>query len=112
MAENGLSIRAAIVTGAGTPFAARWKRVADNSVNNENKDGSWSGGQMGAGHRLQCRDRRGHRHHSGCRRLHRRRAWARPANIGHVVCMVASPAAGYMTGANIRGDGGQVATVN
>jgi len=35
----------------------------------------------------------------------------RPADIGHAVCMIASPAAGYMTGANIRVDGGQLATV-
>lgn len=32
--------------------------------------------------------------------------------IAHVVCMIASPAAGYMTGANIRIDGGQVQSVN
>lgn len=36
----------------------------------------------------------------------------RPEEIAHVVCMIASPASGYMTGANIRVDGGQVQSVN
>lgn len=36
----------------------------------------------------------------------------RVAEIAHIVCMIASPAAGYMTGANIRVDGGQVQSIN
>lgn len=36
----------------------------------------------------------------------------RVEDIGHAVCMIASPRAGYMTGANIRVDGGQVQSVN
>lgn len=36
----------------------------------------------------------------------------RVEEIAHVVCMIASPRAGYMTGANIRMDGGQVQSVN
>ena len=36
----------------------------------------------------------------------------RVEDIGHAVCMVASPASGYMTGANIRVDGGQVQSIN
>lgn len=36
----------------------------------------------------------------------------RVEEIAHVVCMIASPAAGYMTGANIRMDGGQVQSIN
>jgi NAD(P)-dependent dehydrogenase (short-subunit alcohol dehydrogenase family) len=36
----------------------------------------------------------------------------RVEDIAHVVCMIASPASGYMTGANIRVDGGQVQSVN
>lgn len=32
--------------------------------------------------------------------------------IAHMVCMIASPRAGYMTGANVRMDGGQVQSVN
>lgn len=36
----------------------------------------------------------------------------RVEEIAHVVAMIASPAAGYMTGANIRMDGGQVQSVN
>ncbi|MEJ0045209.1 MAG: SDR family oxidoreductase [Rhodospirillales bacterium] len=36
----------------------------------------------------------------------------RVQDIGHAVCMVASPHAGYMTGANIRVDGGMVQGVN
>jgi 3-oxoacyl-[acyl-carrier protein] reductase len=36
----------------------------------------------------------------------------RVEDIGHVVCMIASPAAGYMMGANVRVDGGQVQSVN
>ena len=36
----------------------------------------------------------------------------RVEEIAHVVCMIASPASGYMTGANIRMDGGQVQSVN
>lgn len=36
----------------------------------------------------------------------------RVEDIAHAVCMIASPAAGYMTGANIRVDGGQVQSVN
>jgi len=36
----------------------------------------------------------------------------RVEEIAHVVCMIASPAAGYMTGANVRMDGGQVQSVN
>lgn len=36
----------------------------------------------------------------------------RPEEIAHVVCMIASPRLGYMTGANIRIDGGQVLSVN
>ena len=32
--------------------------------------------------------------------------------IAHAVCMIASPHAGYMTGANIRIDGGQVQCIN
>lgn len=36
----------------------------------------------------------------------------RPEEIGHIVCMIASPAAGYVTGANIRVDGGQVQSLN
>ncbi|ATE63908.1 SDR family NAD(P)-dependent oxidoreductase [Rhizorhabdus dicambivorans] len=36
----------------------------------------------------------------------------RVEDIGHAVCMLASPASGYMTGANIRVDGGQVQSIN
>ena len=36
----------------------------------------------------------------------------RVEEIAHVVCMIASPNAGYMTGANVRMDGGQVQSVN
>ena len=36
----------------------------------------------------------------------------RVEEIAHVVAMIVSPAAGYMTGANIRVDGGQVQSVN
>lgn len=36
----------------------------------------------------------------------------RVEDIAHAVCMIASPGAGFMTGANIRVDGGQVQTVN
>lgn len=36
----------------------------------------------------------------------------RVEEIAHIVCMIASPAAAYMTGANIRMDGGQVQSVN
>lgn len=36
----------------------------------------------------------------------------RVEEIAHVVCMIASPHVGYMTGANIRVDGGQVQSVN
>lgn len=36
----------------------------------------------------------------------------RVEDIAHVVCMIASPASGYMTGANIRVDGGQIQSVN
>ena len=36
----------------------------------------------------------------------------RVEDIAHAVCMIASPAAGYMTGANVRVDGGQVQSVN
>jgi 3-oxoacyl-[acyl-carrier protein] reductase len=36
----------------------------------------------------------------------------RVEDIAHAVCMIASPASGYMTGANIRVDGGQVQSVN
>ena len=36
----------------------------------------------------------------------------RVEEIAHVACMIASPAAGYMTGANIRVDGGQVQSIN
>ena len=36
----------------------------------------------------------------------------RVEDIAHVVCMIASPASGYITGANIRVDGGQVQSVN
>lgn len=36
----------------------------------------------------------------------------RVEDIAHVVAMIASPASGYMTGANVRVDGGQVQTVN
>ena len=36
----------------------------------------------------------------------------RVEEIAHAVCMIASPAAGYMTGANVRVDGGQVQTMN
>ncbi|AEG51161.1 3-oxoacyl-(acyl-carrier-protein) reductase [Sphingobium chlorophenolicum L-1] len=36
----------------------------------------------------------------------------RVEEIAHAVCMIASPHAGYMTGANIRVDGGQVQGVN
>ena len=35
-----------------------------------------------------------------------------PEDIGLVVCMLASPRAGYITGANYRVDGGQVKSVN
>lgn len=38
--------------------------------------------------------------------------FGRAEDIGHAVCMVASPAAGYMTGANVRVDGGQLTNVN
>ncbi|PJG46113.1 short-chain dehydrogenase [Sphingobium sp. LB126] len=36
----------------------------------------------------------------------------RVEEIAHAVCMIASPHAGYMTGANVRVDGGQVQGVN
>lgn len=36
----------------------------------------------------------------------------RVEDVAHAVCMLASPAAGYMTGANIRVDGGQVQSIN
>jgi len=36
----------------------------------------------------------------------------RVEDIAHAVCMIASPAAGFMTGANIRVDGGQVQSIN
>jgi 3-oxoacyl-[acyl-carrier protein] reductase len=36
----------------------------------------------------------------------------RVEEIAHAVCMIASPAAGYMTGANVRVDGGQVQSMN
>ena len=36
----------------------------------------------------------------------------RVEEIAHAECMIASPAAGYMTGANVRVDGGQVQSVN
>lgn len=36
----------------------------------------------------------------------------RVEEIAHVICMIASPHAGYMTGANIRMDGGQVQSIN
>ena len=36
----------------------------------------------------------------------------RVEEIAHAVCMIASPAAGYMTGAKVRVDGGQVQSVN
>ena len=36
----------------------------------------------------------------------------RVEEIAHIVCMIASPAAGYMTGTNIRVDGGQVQSLN
>ena len=36
----------------------------------------------------------------------------RVEEIAHAVCMIASPAAGYMTGTNVRVDGGQVQSVN
>ena len=36
----------------------------------------------------------------------------RPEDIGFAVCMLASPKSGYITGANIRVDGGQVQSVN
>jgi len=36
----------------------------------------------------------------------------RVEDIAHAVCMIASPAAGFMTGANVRVDGGQVQNVN
>lgn len=36
----------------------------------------------------------------------------RVEEIAHVACMIASPAAGFMTGANIRVDGGQVQSIN
>ena len=36
----------------------------------------------------------------------------RVEEIAHVICMIASPNAGYMTGANVRMDGGQVQSVN
>lgn len=36
----------------------------------------------------------------------------RVEEIAHVVCMIASPSAGFMTGANIRVDGGQVQSIN
>jgi 3-oxoacyl-[acyl-carrier protein] reductase len=36
----------------------------------------------------------------------------RPEDIGLAVCMLASPRSGYITGANIRVDGGQVQAVN
>lgn len=36
----------------------------------------------------------------------------RVEDIAHAVCMIASPASGYMTGANIRVDGGQVQAIN
>jgi 3-oxoacyl-[acyl-carrier protein] reductase len=36
----------------------------------------------------------------------------RVEDIAHAVCMIASPASGYMTGANIRVDGGQVQSIN
>jgi NAD(P)-dependent dehydrogenase (short-subunit alcohol dehydrogenase family) len=32
--------------------------------------------------------------------------------IAHVVCMIASPAASFMTGANIRVNGGKLPCVN
>jgi NAD(P)-dependent dehydrogenase (short-subunit alcohol dehydrogenase family) len=36
----------------------------------------------------------------------------RPEDIGHVVCMLASPGGGFITGANFRVDGGQCQSVN
>ena len=36
----------------------------------------------------------------------------RVEDIAHAVCMIASPGAGFMTGANVRVDGGQVQSVN
>jgi len=36
----------------------------------------------------------------------------RVEDIAHAVCMIASPNAGYITGANVRVDGGQVQAVN
>lgn len=36
----------------------------------------------------------------------------RVEEIAHVVCMIAMPAAGFMAGANIRVDGGQVQGIN
>ena len=36
----------------------------------------------------------------------------RVEEIGHVVCMIASPGAGFVNGANIRVDGGQVQSLN
>jgi NAD(P)-dependent dehydrogenase (short-subunit alcohol dehydrogenase family) len=35
-----------------------------------------------------------------------------PEDLALVVCMLASPLAGYVTGANYRVDGGQVRSVN
>ena len=36
----------------------------------------------------------------------------RVEEIAHIACMIASPASGYMTGANVRVDGGQVQSIN
>lgn len=36
----------------------------------------------------------------------------RPEDIGHAVCMIASPAGGFLTGTKVRIDGGQLHSVN
>lgn len=38
--------------------------------------------------------------------------FGRPDDVAHAVCMIVSPAAGFITGANIRVDGGQLQHVN